>query len=747
MLVASSASLCLLGVCATAALGATYQVNSTADDSGSGTCSPAPATCTSLRQAIMTIDATTDPSDVINVASGDYVLSNGTLGITENMTINGAGAGAGAGATTIDGGGNQVFSVSGPAPSSVTFTGMNIQGSAGQDNSGGGIGFVPSNTGTLNISHVVFTGNSTDDVDGGAIFFSDDSSAGAALHITDSTISGNALTCCGNGAGIAFENGGAGTVTIDGSTLSGNTAGTNSPSSGDGGAVYFDGATMTITNSTISDNSASQGAGLDLTAGATSLTNDTIADNSLTPSGVGSGAGIFGAATVTANNTIVSGNTGATAGTNDCDAHVPSSDHSLENGTDCGFSIDGDPMLEPLANNGGPTQTMALAAGSAAIDAGDAAQCPATDQRGDPRPDVTGTACDVGAYESGAAGSPTASITTPANGATFTTGQVVHASYSCAAGTGGTLKPGAAGCAGPVANGAAINTSTVGPHSFTVSATDTDGQTGSATSNYTVIAPTNPGPPVNIVPPSINGTPKSDDRLSCTTGTWTNSPTRFTYRWSRDGTPIVGRTTSIYKVQNRDEGLTLTCTVTASNAAGTGKPATSKGVSVRVPTVPGCPRATGELSGEKLGQLKLGMTRSQAHHAYSHSSDRHKRFEDFFCLTPIGVRVGYASPKLLKTVPSGERKRLRGRVVWASTSNERYTIHGIRPGATLAAARRNLKLGRPLHIGLNFWYLGSNGGSTAVLKVGHGIVKEIGIANRQLTKGRKAQRIFMKSFF
>jgi len=84
---------------------------STADDSGSGTCLPAPATCTSLRQAINTIDATTDPSDVINVAAGDYVLNsgNGTLDITENMTINGAGAGTGAGVTTIDGDTDQVF--------------------------------------------------------------------------------------------------------------------------------------------------------------------------------------------------------------------------------------------------------------------------------------------------------------------------------------------------------------------------------------------------------------------------------------------------------------------------------------------------------------------------------------------------------------------------------------------------------------------------------------------------------------
>ena len=82
----------------------------------------------------------------------------------------------------------------------------------------------------------------------------------------------------------------------------------------------------------------------------------------------------------------------------------------------------------------------------------------------------------------------------------------------------------------------------------------------------------------------------------------------------------------------------------------------------QVTTIRGCPLATGRLSGQTLGLVKLGMTRAQARHAYTHSSDRGKRYEDFFCLTPIGVRVGYASPALLKTLPASERKRFEGRV-------------------------------------------------------------------------------------
>ena len=162
---------------------------------------------------------------------------------------------------------------------------------------------------------------------------------------------------------------------------------------------------------------------------------------------------------------------------------------------------------------------------------------------------------------------------------------------------------------------------------------------------------------------------------------------------------------------------------------------------------PGCPRATGTLAGKRLGLVALGMTRAQARRAYARSSDRGKRYEDFFCLTPIGVRVGYASPKLLRTLPRRERGRFRGRVVWASTSNPFYTLRGVRPGSTLAAARRHLRLTGPYHIGLNYWYLASNVASTAVLKERHGIVEEIGIAYKSLTKDHKAQLIFLKSFF
>jgi hypothetical protein len=141
------------------------------------------------------------------------------------------------------------------------------------------------------------------------------------------------------------------------------------------------------------------------------------------------------------------------------------------------------------------------------------------------------------------------------------------------------------------------------------------------------------------------------------------------------------------------------------------------------------------------------MTRAQARRAYKHSSDRGKRYEDFFCLTPIGVRVAYASPKLLKTLAPPQRTHLRGRVVWASTSNRFYSLRGVHPGVRLAVAARRLRVGHGFHVGLNWWYYAPNRSSTALLKVRHGIVEEVGIADKTLTQGRRSQLVFIDSFF
>jgi hypothetical protein len=90
----------------------------------------------------------------------------------------------------------------------------------------------------------------------------------------------------------------------------------------------------------------------------------------------------------------------------------------------------------------------------------------------------TASAADVFTY------APTESISSPASGAVYTEGQSVSASYACAASAAGTTR-----CTAPVANGAPIDTASIGDHEFTVTATDANGFATSTTSSYSVIAP------------------------------------------------------------------------------------------------------------------------------------------------------------------------------------------------------------------------------------------------------------------
>lgn len=119
---------------------------------------------------------------------------------------------------------------------------------------------------------------------------------------------------------------------------------------------------------------------------------------------------------------------------------------------------------------------------------------------------------------------------------------------------------------------------------------------------------------------------------------------------------------------------------------------------------------------------------------------------DFFCLTPNGMRAAYASPTLLATLPADRRASLRDRVLLLLTANPFYSLRGIRPGTSLKAAARRIHITGPFRVGLNDWYLLPNGPSRGILKVRHGLIEEIGIANRKLTSNRHLANRFLRSF-
>jgi beta-glucanase (GH16 family) len=107
--------------------------------------------------------------------------------------------------------------------------------------------------------------------------------------------------------------------------------------------------------------------------------------------------------------------------------------------------------------------------------------------------------------------------------------------------------------------------------SVTVTATNSAGSTPatSATVGPVTGTPPPPGPPVNTGLPVVTGTAQQGATLTATNGSWTNSPTTYTYQWQQDGTQtITGATHASYTAQLGDVSHTLDVIVTATNAGG-----------------------------------------------------------------------------------------------------------------------------------------------------------------------------------
>ncbi len=360
---------------------------------------------TTLRAAIMEANALAgDDMIMLGAATYSFTLggasedgaATGDLDVAGNLSI----IGAGAGTSIIDAANvDRVFDVLLGADltlSEVTITGgalITYQGGGGIRNNSGGV---------LTIIDSDVSGNSTIHQGGGVWNV-------GVMDVIRSTISNNSA---GKGAGLFNFNVG---LTVNAATITDSTIAQNEAND-DGGGIHNAGI-MTISNSTISENtSLARGGGVYGTIGSKAATltivNTTVADNSAER-----GGGIYMVAgTISAKNTLIASNT-ATASESDVGGSFNSLGHNLiGDGIGASGFADGvnsdlvgnsssriDPLLGPLADHGGPTWTRALLPGSPAIDTGDSAGAPTSDQRGELRPQDGNTdgiaVVDIGAFE------------------------------------------------------------------------------------------------------------------------------------------------------------------------------------------------------------------------------------------------------------------------------------------------------------------------------------------------------------
>ena len=355
------------------------------------------------------------------------------------------------------------YDTAGAAISMDSSDTLNVEDVTFKENFAAGEGAAIHSGGTVNVLNSEFLSNSSQS-SGGAIFitatgrvtirnsrFVNNYAAGSggaiavqqnwSLSVEETTFDSNTAPA-GGAISILNSNGGTGTVvSIRNSLFSKNTA-----SAGVGGAiqsVYFSNTPAVIENNTFFANHAAIFGGAISTESGVTLTNNTFseneADGTSSPGASLYGSGGFAAASLY--NNILAKNTGGgeCGGFTAPNAVVTGGKNIVEDGSGrCGSlpgTIISDPLLGPLADHGGSTQSIELLPGSPAIDAGDALTCTSADQRGISRPQ--GSGCDIGAFESiplptaTPTASPTASNTpTPSSTPILSCNAVTHGSLT-----------------------------------------------------------------------------------------------------------------------------------------------------------------------------------------------------------------------------------------------------------------------------------------------------------------------------
>lgn len=339
--------------------------------------------CRHVRRAV----AVAHTGDTIELGRGEFV-ENVTLPARLRSVVI---LGAGAQLTGVSGGfSGSVFTVDDHA----TLAGLSIGNGSASD--GGGVDVLDTGSVALVRDSVAFSTA----IFGGGVFVE----GGGSLRVTDSAIFSNQAGFEGGGI---YVGAGSGRLRVTGSAVYQNLV---TADGGSGAGLFTQGAgpgRRLLANSTVAFNTVrgANGQGGGVFAEGLAFEGDTIADNS-----AASGGGVYVDRTPsTASDTILAGNRGG-----NCSAPFRWSSYDLEDdgGASCGFAaanhdiVGPDPQLGGLAANGGPTETMALSLGSAAIGDGNCAEgvwglSAAVDQRGHSRRFAARGVCDIGAWDSG----------------------------------------------------------------------------------------------------------------------------------------------------------------------------------------------------------------------------------------------------------------------------------------------------------------------------------------------------------
>ena len=372
---------------------------------GTGT----PASCT---QAALVAAAAGGGLVTFNCGAAPHtiVYTLGTLGLNTDTTIDGGGL------ITLDGNQTRALIVMDNALN-LTLTGLTLARGLSPGSGGAIYAVGPS---TLTLTDVNLTDNEAAQ-NGGAIV----AHSGVALNLTRVRASGNRagirggaiitlnrfdtitlnqFVASGNQAvseGGAIHHRGEG-MSIDNSLFTGNSAGGNG-----GGAINLDPAVaatqLTVTNSTFHANTVANGASGSAIRARSAVGSDIVFSTFANNSG-GDAIRAWDASSIMLRGSIVANTVGQPNCVTQNTATIIDGGNNLQFGgsaaQSCGAAAvipELDPLLAPLANNGGFSYTMALLAGSPAIDTHAGIGCPAADQRGVARP--IGAACDIGAHE------------------------------------------------------------------------------------------------------------------------------------------------------------------------------------------------------------------------------------------------------------------------------------------------------------------------------------------------------------